>query len=132
MTTAAQAPGITSIGQIAINVQDLQRAVAFYRDKLGLKLLYEFPSLAFFDCGGVRLMMSRAEKPELDHPASIIYYKVADLQAASSALESAGVTLEHQPTRIAEMPDHDLWMSFARDTEGNLLGLMSEVPKPSK
>lgn len=129
MTTAAQAPGITSIGQIAINVQDLQRAVAFYRDKLGLKLLYEFPGLAFFDCGGVRLMMSRAEKPEFDHPASIIYYKVADIQAASRALEAAGVTLEHQPTLIAEMPDHDLWMSFARDSEGNLIGLMSEVSK---
>lgn len=132
MTTAAQTPGITSIGQIAINVQDLTRAVGFYRDKLGLKFLYEFPGLAFFDCGGVRLMMSHAEKPELDHPASIIYYKVADIQAASSTLEAAGVTLEHQPTRIAEMPDHDLWMSFARDTEGNLFGLMSEVPKPSK
>jgi methylmalonyl-CoA/ethylmalonyl-CoA epimerase len=127
--TAAQTPGITSIGQIAINVQDLSRAVGFYRDKLGLRFLYEFPGLAFFDCGGVRLMMSRAEKPELDHPASIIYYKVADIQAASSSLERAGVTLEHQPTRIAEMPDHDLWMSFARDTEGNLFGLMSEVSK---
>ena len=132
MTSAAQAPGVTSIGQIAINVQDLKRAVAFYRDKLGLKFLYEFPGLAFFDCGGVRLMMSRAEKPEFDHPASIIYYKVAEIRAASSALEAAGVTLEHQPTRIAEMPDHDLWMSFARDTEGNIFGLMSEVPKPSK
>lgn len=132
MTTAAQAPGVTSIGQIAINVQDLKRAVAFYRDKLGLKFLYEFPGLAFFDCGGVRLMMSRAEKPEFDHPASIIYYKVAEIHAASSALEVAGVALEHQPTRIAEMPDHDLWMSFARDTEGNLFGLMAEVPKPSK
>jgi len=128
--TAAQTPGITSIGQIAINVQDLTRAVGFYREKLGLRLLYEFPGLAFFDCGGVRLMMSRAETPELDHPASIIYYKVADIQAASSSLEGAGVTLEHQPTRIAEMPDHDLWMSFARDTEGNLFGLMSEVSKP--
>ena len=131
MMTAAQAPGITSIGQIAINVQDLQRAVAFYRDKLGLTFLYEFPGLAFFDCGGVRLMMSRAEKPEFDHPASIIYYKVANIQASSSALEAAGVTLEHQPTRIAEMPDHDLWMSFVRDTEGNVIGLMSEVPKPA-
>ena len=131
MTTTVQTPGITSIGQIAINVQDLQRAVGFYRDKLGLKFLYEFPGLAFFDCGGVRLMMSRAEKPEFDHPASLIYYKVTEIQAASSALEAAGVTLEHQPTRIAEMPDHDLWMSFARDTEGNLIGLMSEVPKSS-
>ena len=130
MTTVAQAPGITSIGQIAINVQDLQRAVGFYRDKLGLKLLYEFPGLAFFDCGGVRLMMSRAEKPEFDHPASIIYYKVGDIQDASRALVAAGVPLEHEPTIIAKMPDHDLWMSFVRDSEGNVVGLMSEVSKP--
>jgi len=127
MTTVAQAPGITSIGQIAVNVQDLQRAVGFYRDKLGLKLLYEFPGLAFFDCGGVRLMMSRAEKPEFDHPASIIYYRVSDIQDASRALVAAGVPLEHEPRVIAEMPDHDLWMSFVRDSEGNVVGLMSEV-----
>jgi catechol 2,3-dioxygenase-like lactoylglutathione lyase family enzyme len=129
MTTVAQAPGITSIGQIAVNVQDLQRAVGFYRDKLGLKLLYEFPGLAFFDCGGVRLMLSRAEKPEFDHPASIIYYKVSDIQDASRALVAAGVPLEHEPTVIAKMPDHDLWMSFVRDSEGNVVGLMSEVRK---
>jgi catechol 2,3-dioxygenase-like lactoylglutathione lyase family enzyme len=129
MTTVAQAPSITSIGQIAINVQDLQRAVGFYRDKLGLKLLYEFPGLAFFDCGGVRLMLSRAEKPEFDHPASIIYYKVSDIQDASRALVAAGVPLEHEPTLIAKMPDHDLWMSFVRDSEGNVVGLMSEVRK---
>lgn len=129
MTTVAQAPGITSIGQIAINVQDLQRAVGFYRDKLGLVLLYEFPGLAFFDCGGVRLMLSRAEKPEFDHPASIIYYKVRDIQDASRALVAAGVPLEHEPTIIAKLPDHDLWMSFVRDSEGNVVGLMSEVSK---
>ncbi|SRR6266540_393664 len=129
MTAPATTPVITGIGQIAINVQDLQRAVGFYRDKLGLKLLYEFPGLAFFDCGGVRLLMSRAEKAEFDHPASIIYYRVADINAAARALEEAGLTLEHQPRVIAEMPDHDLWMTFVRDSEGNLVGLMSEVMK---
>ena len=129
MTAPAMTPAITGIGQIAINVQDLQRAVAFYRDKLGLKLLYEFPGLAFFDCGGVRLMLSRAEKPEFDHPASIIYYRVGDIDAASRSLEKAGLTLEHQPRVIAEMPDHNLWMSFVRDSEGNLVGFMSEVSK---
>ena len=129
MTAPATTPAITSIGQIAINVQNLERAVAFYRDKLGLKLLYEFPGLAFFDCGGVRLMLSRAEKPEFDHPASIIYYKVSDIMASSRSLEDAGVAFEHEPRIIAEMPDHDLWMSFVRDSEGNLVGLMSEVSK---
>lgn len=129
MTAPATTPVITGIGQIAINVQDLQRAVGFYKDKLGLRLLYEFPGLAFFDCDGVRLMLARAEKPEFDHPASIIYYRVGDINATARALEAAGLTLEHKPRIIAEMPDHDLWMTFMRDSEGNFLGFMSEVRK---
>lgn len=129
MTAPATTPAITGVGQIGINVQDLQRATAFYRDKLGMRLLYEFPGLAFFDCGGVRLMLSRAETPELDHPASIIYYRVADINDTARALEEAGVPLEHKPRIIAEMPDHDLWMTFVRDSEGNFLGFMSEVTK---
>ncbi len=127
MTAQAGKFEISGIGQIAINVQDLKRAVAFYRDKLGMKFLYEFPGLAFFDCGGVRLMFSHAEKPELDHPASIIYYRVDDINEAARALEARGVKLEHEPRIIAKMPDHDLWMCFVRDTEGNLVGLMNEV-----
>ncbi len=120
---------ITGIRQIAINIQDLARATEFYRDRLGLKLLYEFPGLAFFDCGGVRLMLSRAEAPEFDHPASIIYYKVVDINESARAMKARGVSLEHEPRIIASMPDHDLWMFFIRDSESNLLGLMSEVTK---
>lgn len=120
---------INGIGQIAVNVKDLSRAVEFYRDKLGLKFLYEFPGLAFFDAGGVRLMMSRAEKPEFDHPTSIIYYRVNDIQAAARTMKERGVKLEHEPHVIASMPDHDLWMCFVRDTEDNLVGMMSEVSK---
>jgi catechol 2,3-dioxygenase-like lactoylglutathione lyase family enzyme len=127
MTAAADVLEITGVGQIAINCHDLKSATEFYRDKLGLKLLYEFPGLAFFDCGGVRLMLSRPEKAEFDHPASIIYYRVGDIQQASRALTEKGVALEHEPRVIARMPDHDLWMSFVRDSEGNLVGLMSEV-----
>lgn len=127
MTAPAGTLEISGIGQIAINVKDLQRAVAFYRDNLGMKFLYEFPGLAFFDCGGVRLMFSRAEKPEFDHAASLIYYRVGDINEAARALEERGVALEHEPRIIAKMPDHDLWMFFVRDTEGNLVGLMSEV-----
>ena len=118
---------ITGVGQIAINCHDLKRAVEFYRDKLGLKLLYEFPGLAFFDCGGVRLMLSQPEKEEFDRRASIIYYRVGDIHQASHALIERGVVLEHEPRVIAKMSDHDLWMSFVRDSEGNLVGLMSEV-----
>jgi methylmalonyl-CoA/ethylmalonyl-CoA epimerase len=127
MMATADTLEITGIGQIAINCHDLKRATEFYRDKLGMRLLYEFPGLAFFDCGGVRLMLAEPEKKEFDHPASIIYYKVNDIQQSARSLTDKGVTLEHEPSVIAKMPDHDLWMFFVRDSEGNLVGLMSEV-----
>jgi methylmalonyl-CoA/ethylmalonyl-CoA epimerase len=127
MMAAADTLEITGIGQIAITCHDLKRATEFYRDKLGMRLLYEFPGLAFFDCGGVRLMLAEPEKKEFDHPASIIYYRVGDIQQASRTLVDKGVELEHEPRVIAKMPDHDLWMCFVRDSEGNLVGLMSEV-----
>ena len=120
---------IISIGQIAIVVHDLPKAVEFYRDKLGLHFLYEFPGLAFFDCGGVRIMLSFPENAEFDHPASILYYKVADIQAAWGVLEARGVKLEHEPHVIARMPDHDLWICAIRDPENNLVELMSEVKR---
>ena len=119
--------GISRIGQIAINAHDLDRATAFYRDKLGLPLLFTAGKLAFFDCGGVRLMLDVAEKPEFDHPSSVIYFQVADMQAAYQRLKSAGAKFEDEPHLVARMPQHDLWMTFFRDTEGNLLALMSEV-----
>lgn len=127
MMAAADTLEITGIGQIAINCHDLKRATEFYRDKLGMRLLYEFPGLAFFDCGGVRLMLAEPEKKEFDHPASLIYYRVGDIQQASRTLIDKGIELEHEPRIIARMPDHDLWMFFVRDSEGNLVGLMSEV-----
>ena len=131
MMAAADTLEITGIGQIAINCHDLKRATEFYRDKLGMRLLYEFPGLAFFDCGGVRLMLAEPEKKEFDHPASIIYYRVSDIQQSARTLTDKGLTLEHEPRVIAKMPDHDLWMFFVRDSEGNLVGLMSEVVRVS-
>src|SRR5262245_51694521 len=118
-----------SIGQIAINVHDLARAVAFYRDTLGLRFLFEAPRLAFFDCGGVRLMLGPPEKPEFDHPASVLYYKTQDIEAAYQSLRDKGVAFEGEPHLIARMPSHDLWMAFFRDSERNLLALMSERPR---
>ena len=115
------------IGQIAINVKDLARAVRFYRDTLGMRFLFEVPNLAFFDCGGVRLMLGAAEKPEFDHPGSVLYYKVADINATFAALTARGADFIDKPHFLARMPDHDLWMVFFRDSEGNTLGLMSEV-----
>jgi methylmalonyl-CoA/ethylmalonyl-CoA epimerase len=121
--------GIVNIGQIAIRVKALERAVAFYRDTLGLKFLFSAPpKLAFFDCGGVRLMLSPAEAPEFDHPGSILYFRVPDIQAAYARLEQQSVNLRSQPRMIARMPDHDLWLADFQDSEDNVLALMSEVP----
>ena len=125
--TSAPAFGLSQIGQIAINVHDTGRAVAFYRDQLGMKLLFTAGQLAFFDCGGVRLMLTPPEKPEFDHPASILYFKVPDIQQAHPTLSQRGVKFEDTPHMIARMPDHELWMTHFRDSENNLLSLMSEV-----
>ena len=125
--TAATEFGLDRIGQIAVTVRDLARAKAFYRDTLGMRFLFEFPALAFFDCGGIRLIMSVPERPEFDHPTSVLYYAVPDIAAAHLALSARGVAFEHDPHIIATLPDRDVWMAFLRDSEGNLLGLMSEV-----
>jgi methylmalonyl-CoA/ethylmalonyl-CoA epimerase len=118
---------LNQIGQIALNADDLDRAVAFYRDVLGMKLLFQAPpALAFFDCGGVRLMLD-AIKPKEVPVHSLIYYKVPDIQAAYEELSARGVTFSSKPHLIAKMPDHELWMAFLRDTEQNLVGLMAEV-----
>ena len=127
MNPAAASIGITRLGQIAINVHDVNRAIAFYRDTLGLPLLFTAGKLAFFNCGGVRLMLDVAEKPEFDHPSSVLYFAVPDITAAHRQMLAGGVRFEDQPHLIAKMPDHDLWMTFFRDSEQNLLALMSEV-----
>jgi methylmalonyl-CoA/ethylmalonyl-CoA epimerase len=130
MTPVATGIGISRIGQIAMNAHDVERAAAFYQDALGLKLLFKAPpGLAFFDCGGVRLMLSRPDKPEFDHPSSILYFSVPDIQAAHARMKENGVKFEDDPHLVAKMPDHDLWMTFFRDSEGNFLGLMSEVKR---
>jgi catechol 2,3-dioxygenase-like lactoylglutathione lyase family enzyme len=115
------------VGQIAIVVHDLERQVAFYRDTLGFPFLFQIPNSAFFQAGSVRLMLSRPEKPEFDHPPSILYYKVGDIQAAHRTLVSRGVRFEGEPHFLAKMPDHDLWMAFFYDAEDNMMALMSEV-----
>jgi methylmalonyl-CoA/ethylmalonyl-CoA epimerase len=129
MTAATLPIGISRLGQIAINAYDVDRATAFYRDTLGLPLLFTAGSLAFFDCGGVRLMLSRPEKPEFDHPSSILYFTVPDIVSAHRQMVSAGVHFEDAPHLIAKMPTHDLWMTHFHDTEKNLLALMCEMPK---
>jgi methylmalonyl-CoA/ethylmalonyl-CoA epimerase len=119
---------LNSIGQIAILVKDVNRATDFYRDKLGMKHLFATGNLSFFDCGGIRLMLDKPEKT--DAGTSIIYFKVSEIQEAHQQMKSRGVNFVDEPHLIAKLPDHDLWMTFFRDSEGNLLGLMSEVHAP--
>ena len=120
-------PGIASIGQIAVVVKDLDRALNFYRDVLGLPHLFSAGKMAFFNCGGVRLMLTTAETAEFDHPASIIYYRVPAIQESHRVLLEKGVVFQLEPRMVAKMPDHELWMAFLKDSEGNTLALMSEV-----
>jgi methylmalonyl-CoA/ethylmalonyl-CoA epimerase len=114
------------IGQIAMIVHEVERATMFYADTLGLPLLFRAGALSFFDCGGVRLMLSKPETPEFDHPGSVLYFKVADIDATHAALSARGVLFVDTPHLIARMPDHELWMTFFKDTEGNTLALMTE------
>ena len=118
---------ITGIGQIAITSNDVPRAVAFYRDRLGLDFLFETGPLAFLMCGGVRLMLSQPEAPEFDHPSSVLYFRVDDIHEARSELVDRRVPFDDEPHLIARMPDHELWMTFFRDPDDNVHGLMSEV-----
>lgn len=120
--------GLDQIGQIAVPVGDIERAIAFYRDTLGMRFLFQAPpGLGFFDCAGVRLMLDAPAKAQGESYSSVIYYKVPDLRAAFEALSARGVSFEAKPHVIAKLSDHELWMAFFRDPDGNLLALMSEV-----
>jgi methylmalonyl-CoA/ethylmalonyl-CoA epimerase len=123
------APAIVNfekIGQIAITVDDLARAKAFYQDTLGMKFLFNAGHLVFLQCGDVRLMLTTPEKSE-PRGGTILYYKIDDIHATHAALKSRGVEFFQDPHLIAKMPDHDLWMAFLKDTEGNTIGIMCEV-----
>jgi methylmalonyl-CoA/ethylmalonyl-CoA epimerase len=122
-------PGLAEIGQIAVPVADVDRAIAFYRDVLGMRFLFKAPpGLGFFDCAGVRLLLDApAKQAQPSAGCSVIYYKVADIEGTFATLSGRGVIFEGKPHLIAKLPDHDLWMAFFRDPDGNLLALMSEV-----
>ena len=124
---AAGGFGLSQIGQIAIPVTDVERAIKFYRDTLGMRFLFQAPpGLAFFDLSGIRLMLDAPAKAQAGN-GSVIYYKVSDLKAAATTLRERGVEFEAEPHLMAKMPDHELWMAFFRDQDKNLIALMSEV-----
>ena len=118
---------VTSVGQISIRVHDIDRAVVFYRDALGLDFLFDAGPLAFLMCGDVRLMLTKPETDEFDHPSSTLYFRVDDIEAARAELVERGVPFDDEPHLIARMPDHELWMTFFRDPDRNLHGLMAEI-----
>ena len=130
-TTGASAPPLHlgPIGQVHVGVADLERAIAFYRDTLGVRFLFQVPGMAFFDCDGVRLMLGVAEKPDQPRHASILYFRVDDIQNAYAALRAGGVRLEGEPHLVARLERHDLWLAFFRDSEDNVMALMSEVER---
>ena len=120
--------GLSEIGQIAVPVSDLARAIAFYRDVLGIHFLFQAPpGLGFFDCNGVRLLLDVPASAQVETHSSIIYYRVPDIHVAYEILSARGVSFEEKPELVAKMPDHELWMAFFRDPDANLLALMSEV-----
>ena len=119
---------LNTIGQIAVPVKDLERAVSFYKETLGMAFLFQVPGMAFFNLDGVRLLLTLPESDEAPQQASIIYYQVSDIDDAYQLFLVRGVNFLGKPHRIAKMSDHDLWMAFFSDTENNTLALMSEVP----
>ena len=120
--------GLSQIGQIALVVSDVAHATAFYRDVLGLKFLFTAPpNLAFFGAGSVRVMLTTPQGHGEIGKNSVVYFKVDDIEATYAAIVTRGARSERAPAMIAKMPDHDLWMAFVRDPDGNLIGLMSEV-----
>ena len=127
-TTPAPLPhALSDIGQIALTVSDAAKATGFYRDVLGLKFLFSAgPNLAFLAAGAVRIMLTTPQGHGEEGKNSILYFKVADIAAAHAAVVARGAVNERAPQLMAKMPDHELWMAFVRDPDGNLVGLMEE------
>ena len=119
--------GLSAIGQILVPVRDVNQARDFYRDRLGMRFLFEFPGMAFFDAGGVRLYLAEPEAPDFQGVATI-YYRVEDLDTAYETLRGRGVAFTDAPHLVHRDGTTQLWMAFAKDPDGNNVALMSEVP----
>jgi methylmalonyl-CoA/ethylmalonyl-CoA epimerase len=127
MESSATEVALNEIGQVGLTISDLDKAVAFYRDVLGLRHLFSAPpGLAFFAAGNLRVMLSRPGKADSEKFSSALYFKVAEIEKVHNLLVSRGVASEAAPHRVAKMPDHELWMAFFRDPDRNLLALMCE------
>lgn len=118
---------IQKVGQVSIPVHDINKAVDFYRDVLELSLLFDASNMAFFECNGLRLLLSIPESDQYDHASSILYFQVDDIQKSYHTLLERGVSFPDQPHMIAKMGNTETWMAFFKDPDENILVLMSEV-----
>jgi len=118
---------LKSIGQIGIPAKDINRAILFYKDLLELPLLFNTDTMAFFDCDGIRLMLSLPEKEQFTNASSVFYFQVDDITASYSQMKEKGVSFIDKPHVVAKMDSTETWMVFFNDTEGNTHALMSEV-----
>jgi methylmalonyl-CoA/ethylmalonyl-CoA epimerase len=126
------AAAVPELAQVTNVVHDLERAVRFHRDVLGLPLLFQAPpALAFFQMGTVRLMLSPPENAEQDHPGSVLYFRVTDIESVHRTLVGRGVEFVGAPHRVHQAADYDLWMAFFRDPDSNPMALMEEKRKPT-
>ncbi len=123
---------LNQIGQIALTVDDVDEAEKFYGEQLGLRRLFRFGDMVFFDCAGVRLLVEKSSQQPFEPSSSVLYFRTPDLSIAVRDLKAKGVSFTHAPHLIAPMEDHDLWMSFFKDPAGNPLALMQEAPKGHK
>lgn len=126
---AAATIGISEISQIAITVKDTEKTTAFYRDVLGLPFLFAAPGLAFFMAGSVRLMLSSVDSGDLDHPASVLYFKVPNIQEMHVTFRSRGVEFRTEPHVVHRTDTYELWLADFYDCERNTFALMEERKK---
>lgn len=119
---------LSEIGQIALTVLDIEEATAFYRDVLGLSFLFEVPGMSFFQCGDIRLMLGESDTEQQSAGSSIVYYLVDDINAAHETLKKRGVEFVQDPVLVHKADDHELWLAFFSDLDGNTLALMCEAP----
>lgn len=129
MSAKPDEPLLTHVAQVGIMVKDLESATAFYRDKLGVKHLFTAPGMAFFDLGGMRLMLGQANQ---DYPpCTYLYYKVDDIQVAATALQGRGVKMIEAPEVAHRMPGMELWLALFEDMDRNIVALMCEKKVPA-
>lgn len=125
MHAAVSPPLVRKIGQVYVTAHDLDRAIAFYRDGLGVPFLFQVPGMAFFQCGELTLMLGLPVEAEFDHPSSILYFDVADIAQAHRVMAGRGVTFRKEPHVVHREPTRELWLADFLDSEGNTMALMS-------